>query len=121
MLMPDIGSHMLSQAWVKEILNLINASLGEVVLLDTIYQTLRGKPYGLLREPQQLILAALVAQRRLEFVLASGERLGRRILEGPLRWDDIIGVAASASLPQGAEELTPLGQAAHQSKRFTAT
>lgn len=105
-LTPDVGGSMLAQAWVREILELINAAGGEVVALDEIYRQLRNRPYGLLREPQQLLLAALVAQRRLEFVLASGERLGRRALEGPLRWDEMTGVAASASLLQGAEELT---------------
>lgn len=106
MLMPEAGARLTAHAWVKEILDLVNAADGATVAVDQINRILRDRPYGLLREPQQLILAALVAQRRLEFVLATGERLNRQALEGPLHWDRITGVAAPISLLQGAEELT---------------
>lgn len=105
-LMPDAGPEMLTRPWIQEVVGLTNAAEGSVVPLDEVYHKLRGRPYGLSREPQQLILAALVAQRRLEFVLTSGEHAGRRALEGPLHWEDVQGVCRSTALMQGAEELT---------------
>lgn len=116
LLMPEGGNHMLAQPWVRVVLDLTNASSAEAeaskepgaadVSLDRIFHQLRESPYGLLRETQQLILGALVAQRRIEFVLATGERGGRRALEGPLPWDEITGVRRSTAIIQGAEELT---------------
>ncbi|MBD0325540.1 MAG: hypothetical protein ICV68_03875 [Pyrinomonadaceae bacterium] len=79
---------------------------GSVVPLDAVYARLRSEPYGLQREAQHLILAALVAQRRIELVTATGDRIGRRTLDLKLRWDEIAGVARVATLLHSAEELT---------------
>lgn len=105
-MVPDAGGELLAQPWVQDVLELTGNAEGEYVELDNVYHKLRGAPYGLLREPQQLILAALVAQRRIEFVLSTGEHAGRRALEGPLRWDEIKGVCRSTAIVQGSEELT---------------
>jgi hypothetical protein len=79
---------------------------GEVVPLDGIYRQLRREPYGLLREAQHLILAALVAQRRIELVTATGDRITHRTLDQTLRWDELAGVARAAALLHSAEQLT---------------
>jgi hypothetical protein len=79
---------------------------GMVVPLEAVYSKLRDEPYGLQREAQHLILAALVAQRRRELGTATGDRMGRRTLDLKLRWDELSGVARAAALLHSAEELT---------------
>lgn len=102
----EAGDQALKQPWVREVLALTDAAGGEVVPLNVVYERLRREPYGLLREVQYLILAALVAQRRIELVTSNGDRIGRRTLDLKLRWEDIAGVARAATLLHGAEELT---------------
>jgi hypothetical protein len=102
----EAGDQALRQPWVREVLALADEADGEVVPLDVVYERLRGEPYGLLREVQYLILAALVAQRRIELVTSNGDRIGRRTLDLKLRWEDVAGVARAATLLHGAEELT---------------
>jgi hypothetical protein len=102
----EAGENILRQPWVREIVKMADESNGEVVPLSDIYQKLRKEPYGLLREPQQLVLASLVAQRRIELITKTGERMGRRMLDHKFVWDEIVGAARSASLQFGAEELT---------------
>lgn len=100
------GDQVLKQSWVRDVLALTDEADGEVVPLEEIYRRLRGEPYGLMGEAQHLILAALVAQRRVELVTESGDRIGRRTLDLKLKWDDIAGIARAATLLHGAEELT---------------
>jgi hypothetical protein len=102
----EAGDQALRQPWVREVLALADEADGEVVPLDVVSEKLRGEPYGLLREVQYLILAALVAQRRIELVTSNGDRIGRRTLDLKLRWEDVAGVARAATLLHGAEELT---------------
>lgn len=102
----EAGDQVLRQPWVRDVLALTDKADGGVVPLDEIYAKLRSEPYGLLREAQHLILAALVAQRRIELVTESGDRIGRRTLDLKLRWDEVAGVARAATLLHGAEELT---------------
>ncbi|MGH9902254.1 MAG: hypothetical protein ACRD68_10660, partial [Pyrinomonadaceae bacterium] len=59
----DTGDEALTRPWVREVLALADAAGGEVVPLEEVRETLRREPYGLLREAQNLLLAALVAQR----------------------------------------------------------
>ncbi|MBV9959776.1 MAG: hypothetical protein JO360_15230 [Acidobacteria bacterium] len=102
----EAGDQILNRAWVRDVLALTDKADGEVVPLEEIHHKLRGEPYGLLGEAQRLILAALVAQRRIELVTDSGDRIGRRTLDLKLRWDEIAGIARAATLLHGAEELT---------------
>lgn len=102
----EAGDTALSQPWTREVLAQVDEADGEMVPLAAVYRRLGGEPYGLPREAQQLVLASLVAQRRLELVLANGERLGRRMLDLKLAWDEVQGVARSATLLHTAEELT---------------
>lgn len=102
----EAGDQVLSQSWVRDVLAMTDEADGGVVPFGEVYKKLRGEPYGLLRESQHLILAALVAQRRIELVTESDDRIGRRTLDLKLRWDEIAGVARAAALLHGAEELT---------------
>lgn len=102
----EAGDQALKQPWVREVLAMTDAANGEVVPLDAVSNRLRSEPYGLERESQYLILAALVAQRRIELVTLNGDRISRRTLDLKLRWDEIAGVARVATLLHSAEELT---------------
>lgn len=102
----EAGDAVLKQPWIRDVLQMTDEADGDVVPLDSVYSRLRDEPYGLQREAQHLILAALVAQRRIELVTATGDRIGRRTLDLKLRWDELSGVARAAALLHSAEELT---------------
>ncbi len=51
-----------------------------------------------MREAQHLILTALVAQRRIEFVTTKGDRINRRSLDLKIIWNDIEGIAKPSSV-----------------------
>lgn len=102
----EAGDAVLKQPWIRDVLHMMDEAEGAVVPLDSVYARLRREPYGLQREAQHLILAALVAQRRIELVTATGDRIGRRTLDLKLRWDELSGVARAAALLHGSEELT---------------
>lgn len=91
---------------VEKILNLVGQSDNSVVLLKTIYKRLKEKPFGLIREAQHLILAALVAHRKIEFVTTNGDRINRRSLDLKIIWDDIVGIAKPANVLYGSQKLT---------------
>ncbi len=71
----------------------VTISSDTVVTLDQISSRMGAAPFGLTREAQHLVLAALVAQRQLEFVTFSGNRINQRSLDLQIIWDDIAGVA----------------------------
>jgi hypothetical protein len=102
----EAGDQALKQPWVREVLAMTDEANGEVVPLVAVANRLKSAPYGLGRESQYLILAALVAQRRIELVTLTGDRISRRTLDLKLRWDEIAGVARVATLLHSAEELT---------------
>ena len=95
-----------------KVLELLEKATGTVTLSE-IYETLRLSPFGLVKEAQQLILSALVAHRKAEFVTTKGDRINRRSLDLKIIWDDIAGIAkpehvqyASARLNQWAQAVT---------------
>lgn len=102
----EVGDQALKQPWVREVIAMTDDADGEVVPLLTIHERLRREPYGLLREAQHLILAALVAQRRIELVTNTGDRITHRTLDRTLRWNEISGVARAATLIHSAIQLT---------------
>jgi hypothetical protein len=102
----EAGDSALRQPWTREVLALVDEAGGDMVPMPAVFKRLGGEPYGLPIEAQLLILAGLVAQRRLELVLENGERIGRRMLDLKLAWDEVKGVARSAALLHSAEELT---------------
>ncbi|HVG31829.1 MAG TPA: hypothetical protein VM911_02055 [Pyrinomonadaceae bacterium] len=102
----EVGDQALKQPWVREVIAMTDDADGEVVALHDIGHKLRSEPYGLLTEAQQLILAALVAQRRIELVTTTGDRITHRTLDRALRWNEIAGVARAATLLHSAGQLT---------------
>ncbi len=102
----EVGDQALKQPWVREVIAMTDDAEGEVVELATIHHQLRREPYGLLHEAQRLILAALVAQRRIELVTNTGDRITHRTLDGTLLWSEISGVARAATLLHSSAELT---------------
>jgi hypothetical protein len=75
------------------------------VPLAEIYAELKSEPYGLSREAQHLVLSALVARRRIEFVTRAGERITRRFLDLKIIWSEITGIVRSSVLPRSSAEL----------------
>lgn len=102
----DTEENLSQQPFVREILSLLSASGGETVLLKDISRRLKSQPYGLVAEAQHLILAALVAQRRIEFVTSEGDRINRRSLDLKIVWDDIVGIARPTTVLHSSVELT---------------
>jgi hypothetical protein len=102
----EVGDQALKQPWVREVIAMTDEADGACVPLDDIYRQLRREPYGLLREAQHLIFAALVAQRRIELVTNTDDRITHRTLDRTLRWDELAGVARAATLLHSAEQLT---------------
>ncbi|MGI8494277.1 MAG: DUF6079 family protein [Pyrinomonadaceae bacterium] len=95
-----------NQPFIREIMSLIEASGEDTVSLKTIYRELKKEPLGLVHESVHLILAALVAQRHLEFVTTKGDRINRRSLDLQIIWDDIVGIAAPSTVLYGSAKLT---------------
>ena len=102
----NTGSEEAEPGWIRQVLELTEQAKGAVVPLEAISRALRREPYGLQREAQHLILAALVAQRRLELTTAEGGRLGRRALDGTIDWENITGVCRAATVNYNPEALT---------------
>lgn len=61
--------------------------------LRSVYAELKKPPFGYVREAQQLIMAAMVSQRMIEFVTSKGDRINQRSLDLKIIWDDIVGLA----------------------------
>ena len=102
----DTDEKLVKKTFTHEVMDLVNQNPNQTVSLKTIYQTLKREPFGLVREAQHLVLAALVAQRCLEFVTSKGDRINRRSLDLKIIWDDIVGVAEPSTHLYGSVELT---------------
>ena len=77
---------------VRTIEDILDRSDGTAEL-KRVYAELKKPPTGLVREAQQLILAAMVSQRMVEFVTSKGDRINQRSLDLRMIWDDIVGLA----------------------------
>lgn len=91
---------------VNSFLGFIEQNEDETIELKTVYKQLKQKPFGLVREAQFLILSALVARRKIEFVTTRGERINCRSLGAKLVWDDIYGIAKTESAEPLCDSLT---------------
>lgn len=91
---------------IEKILTLIAHDDDETVSLDAVYRRLKEKPYGLAREAQHLILSALVALGKIEFVTSKGDRISRRSLDLRIIWDDIAGISKPQNVLYGTARLT---------------
>ncbi|HEX8288583.1 MAG TPA: hypothetical protein VF556_11330 [Pyrinomonadaceae bacterium] len=90
----------------RKVLEIVQASGENTVSLKTIYKELKKSPHGLVREAQQLLLTALVAQRQIEFVTSKEDRINRRSLDLKIIWEDITGVAKPTGVVYSNEKLT---------------
>ncbi len=90
----------------RKILATLKENSDASVSLKTIYGELKQPPYGLGNEASHLILTALVAQRRIEFVTSRGDRINRRSLDLKIIWNDIEGIARPSSVSYGDKRLT---------------
>ncbi|HZH31139.1 MAG TPA: hypothetical protein VEY11_10285 [Pyrinomonadaceae bacterium] len=103
---PETGDAVLGQPWVREVLARVDRAGSRVVPLASLQRLLGGRPYGLSHSSQHLVLAALVAQRRIELVTTTDDRISRRTLGSSLKWDEVAGVCRAAEIHHNAEELT---------------
>jgi len=98
--------HLANLSLTEGVLKLVAENPEQTVSLKKISEKLKKTPYGLTGEAQHLILTALVAQRQVEFVTSSGDRINRRSLDLKIIWDDIEGVAKPSSVIYSNERLT---------------
>ncbi|MFN6964023.1 MAG: hypothetical protein ACK4S4_09695 [Pyrinomonadaceae bacterium] len=85
--------------------SLVASAGGGVVSLAAVSDALTAEPFGLPVEAQYLLLSAMVAERQIEFVTSSGDRIGRRSLDLRIIWDDICGIARPAAPARPVETL----------------
>jgi len=90
---------------VNELLDFLEKGDGASVTLRTVYKQLKRRPYGLVQEAQHLILAALVARRKIEFVTTRGDRINHHSLDLKIDWNDIDGIAKPESVDFNYEKL----------------
>ncbi len=103
---PASKEQLLSLDLIKKIETLIAGSGSATTDLKNIYKELRKPPFGLVREAQQLILAAMVSQRLVEFVTSKGDRINQRSLDLRMIWDDIVGLAHPQDSSYSTEKLS---------------
>ena len=80
--------------YIVELLTELNNN-GSAFSMDDVAAVLGASPFGFVRESQRILLTALVAGRKIDFVTAKGDRINRRSLDLRLIWDDITGIARS--------------------------
>ncbi|MGH9944077.1 MAG: hypothetical protein ACRD9R_17165, partial [Pyrinomonadaceae bacterium] len=102
----EVGEDALKYPWVKQALARVEEAKGELVPLAAVRRVLRGEPFGLLRESQHLVIAVLVAQRRIELITVAGEGLNRRTLHSHIDWGAVRGARLAVSSLYDAERLT---------------
>jgi len=106
---PQTEENLLQLPVPASILKMVDDSSPEPLLLSTISSELGKAPYGLVSEAQQLILAALVAQRQIEFVTGEGDRISRRSLDLQIIWSDIAAVARPTDSAYSTKKLNRWG------------
>ena len=104
-LVPQTDEALSQLPLVSEVLKLVEEAGDSAVELQNVYGALRRLPFGIAKEAQHIILAALVASRRIEFVTATGNRINRRSLDLRIMWDDIVGITRPAEAAYSTEKL----------------
>ncbi|MGI8812170.1 MAG: DUF6079 family protein [Pyrinomonadaceae bacterium] len=108
-LVPESEENVVQAPFAARVLQLVDAGDKGLLTLSAIYSELTKPPFGLVREAQQLILAALVAQRQIEFVTTAGDRITRRSLDLQIIWSDIAGIARPLDSKYSAKKLIRWG------------
>jgi hypothetical protein len=103
---PASKEQLLSLDLVKRIEAVLEGAESDATDLKLVYQELRKPPNGIVREAQQLILAAMVSQRMIEFVTSKGDRINQRSLDLRMIWDDIVGLARPQDSTYSTAKLT---------------
>lgn len=80
--------------YIAQLIEQLNGA-GGTFSMEDVGSILGASPYGFVRESQRILLTALVAGRRIDFVTAKGDRINKRSLDLRLIWDDITGIARS--------------------------
>ncbi|MER3430590.1 MAG: hypothetical protein C4324_06010 [Blastocatellia bacterium] len=102
--LPESAEELLKLDYVRKVMELLEES-GDAVPLREVYAALRIPPFGLVREAQQLVLSAMVAQRLIEFVTSKGDRINHRSLDLKIIWDDIVGLSRPQEVSYSTERL----------------
>ncbi|HEX8068574.1 MAG TPA: hypothetical protein VF546_01395 [Pyrinomonadaceae bacterium] len=102
----ECGPLLLDAPWCRALLALVETAGRGGVTLAEAFTTLGSAPYGLTRPAQQLVLAALVAQRRLELIMTDGARLARGSISERIDWPEVCGVARATAARLDDEALT---------------
>lgn len=95
-IVPINGERLDGLPFIRSVTDFLDASSDGQVEISKIYQCLKQQPFGFVREAQHLILASLVADRRIEFVTTRGDRINSRSLDLKIVWGDIVGIARPA-------------------------
>jgi hypothetical protein len=90
---------------LDRIMALISKAGTAIVPMGEVSTALAAPPFGLPTGAQYLFLTAMVAQRLVEFVTSSGDRIGRRSLDLQIIWNDIIGIAQPSESQYSNEKL----------------
>ena len=91
--------------YFASVMALADRACDATVSLEDVNAELAKGPYGLVRESQRLILTALVAERKLDFVTEKGDKINHRSLDLRIIWDDVVGIARSANSELSKERL----------------
>jgi hypothetical protein len=96
----------LAAPWVAAVLALVESGGSEPAPVEEVRRALGRAPFGLSRESQHLVVAALVACGRVELVTRTGGLISRRTLGRAVDWEEIAGVCQAAGVHLNAAELT---------------
>ncbi|MCA1816080.1 MAG: hypothetical protein LC746_06675, partial [Acidobacteria bacterium] len=91
--------------WVADVLALVERAGNQSVSVEELRRATARAPFGLRREAQHLVLAALVACGRVELVTRAGGLISRRTLGRAVNWEEIAGARRAATGELGADEL----------------
>ena len=95
---------------VRRLIEAIERNGEQPVSIEEINDLFGSEPFGLASEAQYLVLAALVASRRLELVTKTGERVGHRVLDLKINWWGVAGVVRPLVMPLSSSELIEWGR-----------
>ncbi len=102
----ECNTTVLAQPWCQAVLAHVEQSGMGGVSTAELQAALGSAPFGLVPAAQRLVVAALVAQRRLELVTSAGARVGRGVHIEEFDWTDVTGVARATASQHDTEELT---------------
>lgn len=118
---PVASERLAEVASAAAVLCILDSTTDEMVSLQEVYSELAKPPVGLAREAQQLVLSALVADRKIEFVTGKGDRINRRSLDLTIIWDDIAGIARPRESAYSSKRLVRWATIITRDKTFEAT